>query len=122
MYFKQASFNGTPLSWFLYLFFVPEINQWTVSKNKNMLMTQRRMNYFEVSLKVIYDLKIFLIYCLQINTNTALGADPANERSPIAYYDDNAFCVQDISGSSWNLINLSSGGTETDSTMQVTCS
>ena len=66
--------------------------------------------------------KFSLICFFQINTNTALGADPANERSPIAYYDDNEFCVQDISGSSWNLINLSSGGAETDSTMQVTCS
>ena len=59
---------------------------------------------------------------LQINFNTALSLNPANERNPYANYDSNAWCVSDISGSSWRLANLAAGAYEEDSTMTMTCS
>ena len=81
------------------------------------------------SLMILY--KVFNIYdkydilfknYLQINTNIALSASLANERSPLAYYSNDAFCVQDVSGSSWTLSNPFTSSTETDSTMKVSCS
>ena len=34
IYYKAATLNGIPLNYFLYLFFVPEINVWTVGDTK----------------------------------------------------------------------------------------
>ena len=60
---------------------------------------------------------------LQINLNTFLDANAANERNPWGYYDNNPFCIQDISGSSWVLLNPFTFQYETaDSTMQLSCS
>ena len=58
---------------------------------------------------------------LQMNLNTNLN-NPANERIPYANYDSNAWCVSDISGSSWRLANLEANAYEEDSTMTITCS
>ena len=46
----------------------------------------------------------------------------AYERTPLAYYQDGAFCPQSISGSSWILGNFATGKYETDTTMTVSCS
>ena len=59
---------------------------------------------------------------LQINTNTAIDADHAAERTPIAYYENNGFCIQDVFGSSWVLANFFTNQFETDLNMQVKCS
>ena len=78
-------------------------------------MIQQVLNIYDK-----YDI-LFKNY-FQINTNIALSANLANERSPLAYYSNDAFCVQDVSGSSWTLSNPFTSSTETDSTMQVSCS
>jgi len=87
MYYKAATYNGASLNYFLAIYFVPEVNSWTI-------------------LPTAY-----------INTANERGINP-----PYAYYENNAFCVQSISGSSWKLINLFTNQYETDSTMTISCS
>ena len=62
-----------------------------------------------------------MLFILQINTNYALSTNPNASTTPFPYFDSNAFCLDDISGSSWSLANLFSSTYETDSTMTVTC-
>ena len=56
---------------------------------------------------------------LQMQSTASIGTP--NERSPLGYYDDDAFCAQSISGSNWVLANIFTGQYETDSTMTITC-
>ena len=57
---------------------------------------------------------------LQMQSTATVGT--ASERTPLGYYNDNAFCVQSITGSNWVLSNPYTGQQETDSTMTISCS